>query len=682
MSTARPPPTIPLMMPVSRQPVVNGAQQSTAQTVFYANPAATNAVGQTTQKSTSSSSATNAGTQKPTVSPPPIPPTPTQPHSFRIDSPFAFTKNTSSTSEVEQPAKRHASDAAVSGRPEAIISTSSHGPDMQSNSRLDNGIVQASTSTSASISTVLDRVATPGAAIIPKIHPKNFPNQTATTTKVAVIEQSSSSLMLPCPPIRPSLPTSQLQYLQQMPKRNFCVGGALDAGPSSSSSRAVDQRSSAPTIFTPVVSQPSTESADMDTSILATHSATVNKATTEPPPTPAAPALQNSSIPKVTPTTTVPETSVPSALQRSNPYAFLLIPGALESAWPAVPGKAGSSGIDTKIAGTSSQSTGVSVIDLTLSEEPTPMCHLSKPPQPGLSSHFIFEDGENETSIMRIAGFLTPSYNPSGKRNEPYVLVPPPPDYLVRYRKRIAKRGHSSGSEVALRRPKRERQRTNSVSMSVAGEEESYYSLESRRDSPADCDESFRSGSQLLKHVQAKRGHDRLKPSAEPFVPKLEPPPPIAGVLPAYLLITKLVKPAAISPERHQVLCRLVVRNIVNSDQEKPSRIRARKAARSPVDIPLEDLDSASISEMVDAGFTLWSPKADAPDDDGGANLGPHDSPMISPNRTATEIKVEVDAMESDLVPAAVASGSDRHHHEHSSDEDAVAVMLTGMSMD
>ena len=73
-----------------------------------------------------------------------------------------------------------------------------------------------------------------------------------------------------------------------------------------------------------------------------------------------------------------------------------------------------------------------------------------------------------------------------------------------------------------------------------------------------DCDEFYRSGSRLLKHYNEKHETSDLKPSAEFLRPELKTPPPVPGTLPAYLFVTRLVEPATITPERHEVLCRWV----------------------------------------------------------------------------------------------------------------------------
>lgn len=136
-----------------------------------------------------------------------------------------------------------------------------------------------------------------------------------------------------------------------------------------------------------------------------------------------------------------------------------------------------------------------------------------------------------------------------------------------------------------------------------------------------------------------------------------------------------------------------VVQNIVNSDQEKPTRMRARKTAKNAkprtvapghdyefitarstryssylsqaVDLPLADLDSANISRMVDAGLTLWCPdeESDHEQDD------VWDSP---PPTSSTEPDVKEEMND------AVSLDDDHHQEEQSSDEDAVEVMLTG----
>lgn len=89
------------------------------------------------------------------------------------------------------------------------------------------------------------------------------------------------------------------------------------------------------------------------------------------------------------------------------------------------------------------------------------------------------------------------------------------------------------------------------------------------------------------------------------------------------------------------------------------------------VDLPLEDLESESITRMVDEGLMLWSSEGDGTDmvaADADAEVR---TPMMSPTGN---IKVETDDA---ALRATNGTDLDRYHHEHSTDEDAVEVMLT-----
>ncbi|KAF8806273.1 hypothetical protein BYT27DRAFT_6646953 [Phlegmacium glaucopus] len=151
-----------------------------------------------------------------------------------------------------------------------------------------------------------------------------------------------------------------------------------------------------------------------------------------------------------------------------------------------------------------------------------------------------------------------------------------------------------------------------------------------------DCDESFRSAPPLWKHMRAGHENGKLKPSTQPFYPKLKPLDAIPGVVPSYMITTRKVKPIAISSERHAVVGPWVLRNIAGLERERLTRQKSRKAVRSsngdipdedasndydfltarptrysshlsqPVDMKVEDLNSENISKMVDEGLILW----------------------------------------------------------------------------
>ncbi|KAF8165670.1 hypothetical protein B0H34DRAFT_689989 [Crassisporium funariophilum] len=210
-----------------------------------------------------------------------------------------------------------------------------------------------------------------------------------------------------------------------------------------------------------------------------------------------------------------------------------------------------------------------------------------------------------------------------------------------------------------------------------------------------DCEESYRSASQLLKHFQAHHSDDRLKPSAGLCVPKLEPLVPAPGVVPTYTIVTRKVSQRPISKGRHEALQPWVLRNIAGLEQSRKSRKNVRSSNRDnipdqearddyefltarshrysshlsqPVNMKIDDLNSVRISEMVDEGLTLWpGEKTSASDTDSN----PPDSPSLSRNSHFANGHIN---QEKDGGPS---NGS----REHSDDEDAVEIMLTEVTM-
>ncbi|KAF9534567.1 hypothetical protein CPB83DRAFT_202692 [Crepidotus variabilis] len=157
-------------------------------------------------------------------------------------------------------------------------------------------------------------------------------------------------------------------------------------------------------------------------------------------------------------------------------------------------------------------------------------------------------------------------------------------------------------------------------------------------------EDTFRSGGQLLRHFRKQHAKSKLKPTAIPLDGNLMAPS--TGLpyqpLPANMFVTAPVRPKKISPERHQTIGPWIVRNIMASDQDiirKPKR--SKKTARTPnskdpypgagpsnnyeflttrtvryasyrsegVDLRVQNLDSAKISEEFDQGLTLWAPE-------------------------------------------------------------------------
>ena len=70
-----------------------------------------------------------------------------------------------------------------------------------------------------------------------------------------------------------------------------------------------------------------------------------------------------------------------------------------------------------------------------------------------------------------------------------------------------------------------------------------------------DCEESFRSAPPLLKHTRADHENDELKPSTQLLYPKIKIPDAIPfGVMPSYLITTRVVNPDEIPSAWHAIL--------------------------------------------------------------------------------------------------------------------------------
>ncbi|CAA7258587.1 unnamed protein product [Cyclocybe aegerita] len=452
------------------------------------------------------------------------------------------------------------------------------------------------------------------------------------------------------------------------------------------------------------------------------------------------------------------------------------------------------------------QAASSAVIDLT-SPEPGPAALQKKEPlflpspspEPRMSSRRDSVSSIEEIESLALPPGATKARHQKTKarRKIPYILVPPPPDYLVALReyerKKAERRVAPSGSEIVIRRrtttnatasastsASADQSRSGSSSRAGVEDQWNYYPLESRPDSessadPAereaiqlactrvqemscrwngcdvvlnsvkslirhlneqhkppraqlnyftclwtqcgrrcdyrdkhfekhamsplrcayqDCNESYRTGGQLLKHFKAKHEKDKLRPSAKPALPTLKPVGALPGSLPAFLIVTGPVKSWPISQQRHALLGPWVLRNIVESDQEKP-RQRTRKTARStgapaiepsndyefltarttryssllsqPVDMHLGDLDSARISKMIDDGLTFWPGKQE-----GSSGMKKPQQPL-SPTRPGLGSGEDEGDGKPSYESEAVRAG-------FSSDEDAVENMLTELS--
>ncbi|KAF9567411.1 hypothetical protein CPC08DRAFT_703302 [Agrocybe pediades] len=235
------------------------------------------------------------------------------------------------------------------------------------------------------------------------------------------------------------------------------------------------------------------------------------------------------------------------------------------------------------------------------------------------------------------------------------------------------------------------------------------------------CDDSFRSGSQLLKHFKTKHANGVLKPSAKPFKPVLAPLDDFSDVprkVPTYIFVTRPIGRKVLSRERHPFVAKWVATNIIYSDRDMSPKKRSRKVvrgtngagmnARGPVNnyeyvkvkstrpstqssreadgFMVEDLDSANISRMFAAGLTLWGSGDE--ESDGDHALGSPDSSSSSPLPQSPSFTPQrslespvVDIKEEEVTEVVVSYGSVRNHSDEQNGSDredaAVESMLT-----
>lgn len=163
------------------------------------------------------------------------------------------------------------------------------------------------------------------------------------------------------------------------------------------------------------------------------------------------------------------------------------------------------------------------------------------------------------------------------------------------------------------------------------------------------CEDAFRSSAKLLKHIQAEHKNDKPRPPRWPTAPILEGPlPPAPPVLPSYMVLSRKVQQASIPDDRHARLGPWVLRNIAGVETQRPNKQKAARSTRrrirdgvldqeviktyeyltrrstryssslsEPVDMPLEKLDSAAISEMLSEGLSLWDNEEEEESEEG-----------------------------------------------------------------
>ncbi|KAH0587934.1 hypothetical protein H2248_006686 [Termitomyces sp. 'cryptogamus'] len=172
-----------------------------------------------------------------------------------------------------------------------------------------------------------------------------------------------------------------------------------------------------------------------------------------------------------------------------------------------------------------------------------------------------------------------------------------------------------------------------------------------------DCEESFRTPRQLVKHHQAEHRNDSPKPSDTPFSPILKTPPDASPpVLPSYLM--EPIQRPSMTKERHGNLGPWVLRQIAGPINHEVKRYnaaskllqspsRSDKKGYQPYDflsfpstnysstpsLPskirgMEDLISGEVSNMVHNGLVLWGPQEDVSEDE----LSLPSSPLLQPH--------------------------------------------------
>ncbi|KAF4619193.1 hypothetical protein D9613_004954 [Agrocybe pediades] len=340
------------------------------------------------------------------------------------------------------------------------------------------------------------------------------------------------------------------------------------------------------------------------------------------------------------------------------------------------------------------------------------------------------------------------------KENLAYVLVPPPPEYLVRYREQIEKGkgkwtlppaeegadrnftkvyildeeereaiqlSSSRVQQITCRWDGCDHQLNSADSLIRHLEQIHVPKLSSSTSTFMYCDDSFRSGSQLLKHFKTKHANGVLKPSAKPFKPVLAPLDDFSDVprkVPTYIFVTRPIGRKVLSRERHPFVAKWVATNIIYSDRDMSPKKRSRKVVRGtngagmnaggPVNnyeyvkvkstrpstqssreadgFMVEDLDSANISRMFAAGLTLWGSGDE--ESDGDHALGSPDSSSSSPLPQSPSFTPQrslespvADIKEEEVTEVVVSYGSVRNHSDEQNGSDredaAVESMLT-----
>ncbi|KAF8914299.1 hypothetical protein CPB84DRAFT_79379 [Gymnopilus junonius] len=408
-------------------------------------------------------------------------------------------------------------------------------------------------------------------------------------------------------------------------------------------------------------------------------------------------ATTNSSVARPSPTTSTPKEYTPKVAESASVYTSKetvdsIVPPAPSASVPTTnqpPVAVMSSSSRPTLTPSRPGAKANSIIDLTSPptldpvastsklppmRSPEPLFLPSSSPEPSFFLHPMKSPGNfdvTEVQSLESGTMNRKKYVTGKKRDDVYVLVPPEPEYLLRYREQVRKKiagGIPLSSQETIVQELKRGTRTSPVSTSApAVEEEDFtYALEVQHLSPQDgeereivrlactrlqelpcrwtgcdcilnsveslirhfnqhipspytqkpfmckwtqcghqvrfkdghlerhamlplrcayldCDDSFRSPAQLLKHCRLKHQDGILKPSYKPSPPKPLPlqPLPNNGIIPSYLLAIDLVKGEAMSRERHEALGCWVARNISTSGLKSRYRPRKVKSARA-----------------------------------------------------------------------------------------------------
>ncbi|KAK7040131.1 hypothetical protein VNI00_009937 [Paramarasmius palmivorus] len=133
------------------------------------------------------------------------------------------------------------------------------------------------------------------------------------------------------------------------------------------------------------------------------------------------------------------------------------------------------------------------------------------------------------------------------------------------------------------------------------------------------CERAFREPGLLVDHTCYEHKSSRLKPSADPFVPSTDMPPPAPDdTLPSYMTVTRNIMPCQILAETHGNIGPQVLHSVMpvklsnygdlNDEYDFVSeRPMASYIPSEPANIQgMDDLDCSKVSALVQNGLRLW----------------------------------------------------------------------------